>query len=107
MSAEVPSCYPPALSSNTPRGGWLDGRRDHQQEGDDDHAPLDFKSEVVPLMYRVDEAAAALRLSRSSVYELIRSASSGRSSRADVGWFRSPRSRSMSPRWEVRRDSSS
>ena len=31
------------------------------------------KSEVVPLMYRVDEAAAALRLSRSSVYELIRS----------------------------------
>jgi excisionase family DNA binding protein len=31
------------------------------------------KSEVAPLMYRVDEAAAALRLSRSSVYELIRS----------------------------------
>jgi excisionase family DNA binding protein len=31
------------------------------------------KSEVVPLMYRVDEAATALRLSRSSVYELIRS----------------------------------
>ena len=31
------------------------------------------KSEVVPLLYRVDEAAAALRLSRSSVYELIRS----------------------------------
>ena len=34
---------------------------------------LTVKSEVVPLMYRVDEAAAALRLSRSSVYELIRS----------------------------------
>ena len=31
------------------------------------------KSEVVPVLYRVDEAAAALRLSRSSVYELIRS----------------------------------
>ena len=31
------------------------------------------KSDVVPLMYRVDEASAALRLSRSSVYELIRS----------------------------------
>jgi excisionase family DNA binding protein len=31
------------------------------------------KSDVVPLMYRVDEAAAALRLRRSSVYELIRS----------------------------------
>jgi excisionase family DNA binding protein len=30
-------------------------------------------SEVVPVLYRVDEAAAALRLSRSSVYELIRS----------------------------------
>jgi excisionase family DNA binding protein len=34
---------------------------------------LTVKSEVVPIMYRVDEAAAALRLSRSSVYELIRS----------------------------------
>jgi excisionase family DNA binding protein len=32
-----------------------------------------LKSEVVPLLYRVDEAAAALPLSRSSVYELIRS----------------------------------
>ena len=32
-----------------------------------------IQSEVAPLMYRVDEAAAALRLSRSSVYELIRS----------------------------------
>jgi excisionase family DNA binding protein len=31
------------------------------------------KSDVVPLLYRVDEAAAALRLSRSSVYKLIRS----------------------------------
>ena len=31
------------------------------------------QSEVPPLMYRVDEAAAGLRLSRSSVYELIRS----------------------------------
>jgi len=28
---------------------------------------------VVPVLYRVDEAAAALRLSRSLVYELIRS----------------------------------
>ena len=34
---------------------------------------LTVKSEVAPIMYRVDEAAAALRLSRSSVYELIRS----------------------------------
>ena len=31
------------------------------------------QSEFAPLMYRVDEAAGALRLSRSSVYELIRS----------------------------------
>ena len=31
------------------------------------------QSEVAPLMYRVDEAAVALRLSRSSIYELIRS----------------------------------
>ena len=31
------------------------------------------QSEIASLMYRVDEAAAALRLSRSSVYELIRS----------------------------------
>jgi excisionase family DNA binding protein len=31
------------------------------------------QSEVAPLMYRVDKAAAALRLSRSSLYELIRS----------------------------------
>jgi excisionase family DNA binding protein len=30
-------------------------------------------SQVEPVLYRVDEAAAALRLSRSSVYELIRS----------------------------------
>ena len=28
---------------------------------------------VVPLLYRVEEAAEALRLSRSAVYELIRS----------------------------------
>jgi excisionase family DNA binding protein len=28
---------------------------------------------VVPLLYRVEEAAEALRLSRSQVYELIRS----------------------------------
>jgi excisionase family DNA binding protein len=34
---------------------------------------LTVTSEVVPVLYRVDEAAAALRLSRSSVYELIRS----------------------------------
>lgn len=29
--------------------------------------------EVVPVLYRVDEAAAALRMSRSLLYELIRS----------------------------------
>lgn len=29
--------------------------------------------EVVPVVYRVEEAAAALRLSRSAIYELIRS----------------------------------
>jgi excisionase family DNA binding protein len=34
---------------------------------------LTVKSEVDPILYRVDEAAAALRLSRSAIYELIRS----------------------------------
>jgi excisionase family DNA binding protein len=34
---------------------------------------LTVKSQVDPVLYRVDEAAAALRLSRSLVYELIRS----------------------------------
>jgi excisionase family DNA binding protein len=34
---------------------------------------LTVKFQVDPVLYRVDEAAAALRLSRSSVYELIRS----------------------------------
>ena len=32
---------------------------------------LTVTSEVASLMYRVDEAAAALRLSRSSVYALL------------------------------------
>ena len=32
---------------------------------------LTVKSDVVPVLYRVDEAAAALRLSRSSVYEAV------------------------------------
>jgi excisionase family DNA binding protein len=36
-------------------------------------ARLTVTSQVDPVLYRVDEAAAALRLSRSSVYELIRS----------------------------------
>ena len=31
------------------------------------------KQTVTPVLYRVDEAAEALRLSRSQVYELIRS----------------------------------
>lgn len=31
------------------------------------------RPEVVPLLYRVEEAAEALRLSRSALYELIRS----------------------------------
>jgi excisionase family DNA binding protein len=31
------------------------------------------ESEIPPVLYRVDEAAAALRLSRSLLYELIRS----------------------------------
>jgi excisionase family DNA binding protein len=34
---------------------------------------LTLEAQVDPVLYRVDEAAAALRLSRSSVYELIRS----------------------------------
>jgi excisionase family DNA binding protein len=62
---------PPASSSNQAQGP-LAGRNHHREE-DDDHARLTVMSEVVPLLYRVDEAAAALRLSRSSVYELIRS----------------------------------
>ena len=31
------------------------------------------ESEIPPVLYRVDEAATALRLSRSLLYELIRS----------------------------------
>jgi excisionase family DNA binding protein len=31
------------------------------------------RTDVVPILYRVDEAAHALRLSRSLLYELIRS----------------------------------
>jgi excisionase family DNA binding protein len=31
------------------------------------------QSHISPLLYRVDEAAEALRISRSSLYELIRS----------------------------------
>jgi excisionase family DNA binding protein len=34
---------------------------------------MDEKTTVPALLYRVDEAAEALRLSRSSIYELIRS----------------------------------
>ena len=34
---------------------------------------MTVNSQVEPVLYRVDEAAAALRLSRSSVYELVRS----------------------------------
>ena len=65
------------------------------------------KSEVVPLLYRVDEAAAALRLSRSSVYELIRSGQLRSVKHGRRRLVPAPLSRSMSHRWEVRRDSSS
>ncbi|GGR41868.1 excisionase family DNA binding protein [Nocardioides luteus] len=33
----------------------------------------DLKREIPPILYRVEEAAEALRMSRSVVYELIRS----------------------------------
>ena len=73
MSA-VSSCYPPALSSNHAQG-QLAGRQTQPPTGRKMMITprSTVKSDVVPLMYRVDEAAAALRLSRSSVYELIRS----------------------------------
>jgi excisionase family DNA binding protein len=73
MSA-VSSCYPPALSSNHAQG-QLAGRQTQPPTGRKIMITprSTVKSDVVPLMYRVDEAAAALRLSRSSVYELIRS----------------------------------
>jgi excisionase family DNA binding protein len=64
------------------------------------------QAEVAPLMYRVDEAAAALRLSRSSVYELIRSGQlrtvkQGRRRLVPVTAL----SQSMSHHWEVLRES--
>lgn len=37
------------------------------------HTPSEERPAVPALLYRVDEAAEALRLSRSSIYELIRS----------------------------------
>lgn len=37
------------------------------------HPVTDMKREIPPLLYRVEEAAEALRMSRSVVYELIRS----------------------------------
>jgi hypothetical protein len=45
------------------------------------------QSEVAPLMYRVDEAAAALRLSRSSVYEAdsLRPAQDGQAGPTSAG----------------------
>ncbi len=92
MSPGVQSCYPPALSTNQAQG-QLAGRQATSrpprhpaglgQSGGRDRTTtgrkmmimprVTVKSEVVPLRYRVDEAATALRLSRSSVYELIRS----------------------------------
>jgi excisionase family DNA binding protein len=73
MSA-VLSCYPPASGSNHAQGQRA-GRQTQPPTGRKMMimARSTVKSEVVPLLYRVDEAAAALRLSRSSVYELIRS----------------------------------
>ena len=62
---------PPASSSNHCQGPWLDATTTERKMMIMARATV--KSEVVPLLYRVDEAAAALRLSRSSVYELIRS----------------------------------
>jgi excisionase family DNA binding protein len=52
----------------------LSGRPDRTLAGRKMIMPrLTVKSEVDPILYRVDEAAAALRLSRSAIYELIRS----------------------------------
>jgi hypothetical protein len=66
-----------------------------------------IQPDVPALLYRVDEAAVALRLSRSVLYELIRTGHSARSRRVAVAWFRSPRSLSTSTLLTVRRDQAS
>ncbi len=65
-----------------------------------------IQPDVPALLYRVDEAAVALRLSRSVLYELIRT-NSAPSRRVAVAWFRSPRSLSTSTLLTVRRDQAS
>jgi excisionase family DNA binding protein len=64
-------------------------------------------SQVDPVRYRVDEAAAALRLSRSSVYELIRSGQLRTVKHDRRRLVPVTLSRSTSHPWEVRFDSSS
>jgi hypothetical protein len=66
-----------------------------------------IQPDVPALLYRVDEAAVALRLSRSVLYELIRTDNSAPSRRVAVAWFRSPRSLSTSTLLTVRRDQAS
>jgi hypothetical protein len=66
-----------------------------------------IQPDVPALLHRVDEAAVALRLSRSVLYELIRTGQLAPSRRVSVAWFRSPRSLSTSTLLTVRRDQAS
>ena len=58
-------------------------------------------ADVPAVLYGVEEAAAALRLSRSVLYELISLVSCGRSSRGVAAWCRCPRWLSMWPVWSL------
>ena len=69
-------------------------------------AVAESRPAVPAVLYDVDEAAEALRLSRSVLYELIRSGRLRTVKQAAGGWYRCRRWPSTSTRWVVGRDSS-
>ena len=69
-------------------------------------AVAESRSAVPAVLYDVDEAAEALRLSRSVLYELIRSGRLRTVKQAAGGWCRCRRWPSTSTRWVVGRDAS-
>ena len=66
-----------------------------------------IQPDVPALLYRVDEAAVALRLSHQCSMSSSARDNSAPSRRVAVAWFRSPRSLSTSTLLTVRRDQAS